>query len=176
MTRRTILATAAWAAVAAGAACHRAAAPGAAAAPTPTADTTADAAAAGGSAAAEPPAPPPADDGGQVAAGARRATVAQVADGALPAGRVVRVTGRCLGYGARSAEGPPPRTRSDWLLGSGGRAVYVVGAFPPGCEPMAGGTDDVTLRARVAVDTVAGLRGPGTPRRYLVRVADAPRG
>lgn len=95
-------------------------------------------------------------------------TVAAVLDGRIPVGREVRVTGRCLGYGGRGADGPPPRTRSDWLLGSGERAVYVVGAFPPGCTPMGGGADRVTVRGRVAADTVAGLGAPGVARRYLV--------
>jgi hypothetical protein len=99
------------------------------------------------------------------------ASVAQVLDARVPVGRLVRVRGRCLGYGARGDAGPPPRTRSDWLLSDAGRAVYVVGAFPAGCEPMAGGPTPVEIVARVAADTVAGLGGPGRPRRYLVRQA-----
>jgi hypothetical protein len=96
------------------------------------------------------------------------ATVAEVLDGRVAAGRLVRVRGRCLGYGGAAAEGPPPRTRSDWLLGDAGRAVYVAGPFPPGCQPMSGGPEPVTVLARVATDTAPGLGGPGRTRRYLV--------
>jgi hypothetical protein len=105
------------------------------------------------------------------------ATVAEVLDGRVATGRTVDVRGRCLGYAARGAEGPPPRTRSDWLLGApaGGRAVYVVGAPPAGCAAMSGGGTpgaevEVTVRGRVAMDTLPALAGRGAVRRYLVVV------
>ncbi len=123
-------------------------------------------------AAAAKPAPAVRPGAGAAAAG-DSASVADVLDGAVRAGRVVRVAGRCLGYGNARQGGPPPRTRSDWLLGGAAdRAVYVVGALPPDCDVMTGAPGRVTIRGRVAVDTVEGLRGPGTPRRYLVRVGD----
>jgi hypothetical protein len=133
----------------------------------PTAGSTAAGSSAGAAAAA-----PTAATGTAAAAGAggapEAATVAEVLDGRVAAGRLVRVRGRCLGYGGAAAEGPPPQTRSDWLLADAGRAVYVAGPFPPGCQPMGGGPDPVTVIARVAADTVAGLGGPGRPRRYLI--------
>ena len=106
-------------------------------------------------------------------------TVAELLDGREPPGALVRAAGRCRGYGRAPAAGPPPVTRSDWLLEDAGRAIYVVGARPAGCAatgtpqgaPTAASDPDapVTLVARVAVDTLAAIgAGPGVPRRYLV--------
>jgi hypothetical protein len=95
-------------------------------------------------------------------------TVGAVLDSPGLVSRVVRVTGRCLGYSTTRGAGPPPSSRSDWLLQSGGRTVYVVGAFPAGCSATSPSADDITISAQVAQDTLPGFAGrPGMPRRYL---------
>jgi len=110
------------------------------------------------------PIPPREQKGGEV-------TVAAVLDSPELVSRVVRVTGRCLGYSQSPSIGPPPSSRSDWKLQSGGRTVYVVGAFPAGCTATSPSEDDVTVSARVAQDTLASFGGqPPTPRRYLIIV------
>ena len=97
------------------------------------------------------------------------ATVATVLDSPELVGRVVRVTGRCLGYATTQGLGSPPSSRSDWVLQAGGRSVYVVGAFPAGCTGASPSAGDVTIAARVSQDTLAGFGSrPGQPRRYLV--------
>lgn len=107
------------------------------------------------------PIPPREQKGGEV-------TVAAVLDSPDLISRVVRVTGRCLGYSQSAAIGPPPSSRSDWMLQAGGRTVYVVGAFPPGCTANSPSAGDITIAARVAQDTLAGFGGrPATPRRFL---------
>ncbi len=46
-------------------------------------------------------------------------------------GRMVEVTGRCLGYSSPTvAQGSPPVTRSDWQLEDGGEAIWVTGPMP----------------------------------------------
>ena len=81
------------------------------------------------------------------------------------AGQLVHVSGRCLGDSPAIATGGPPVTRSDWQLASGGEAVFVTGPKPLPCQSAEA---DVSITARVAVDTVRKL-GRTTPRRYLVR-------
>lgn len=94
-------------------------------------------------------------------------SVAEVVDSAKWVGQVVRVSGSCSGYTGSVADGPPPLTRSDWLLRDAGRAVYVTGPLPAGCT-AAGSTDEVrTVTAVVAEDTLRLPGTPGRPRRYL---------
>lgn len=86
-------------------------------------------------------------------------------------GRRVQVTGTCLGYRVPSvAVGPPPRTRSDWQLESGGVAIYVVGQLPPGCSATEGSTSPTMIIGTVREDTLQGL-GPNPPRarRFMER-------
>ena len=101
------------------------------------------------------------------------ATLANIIDSDRLVGRTVRVGGKCAGYGGVAGAGPPPRSRSDWVLRADSRLIYVVGAFPSGCAPV-GGTDvDVTVLARVAQDTLAPFAGrPGQPRRYLIALQE----
>ena len=87
-------------------------------------------------------------------------------------GEWVRVSGRCLGYAAQVAVGPPPLTRSDWQLEDGETAIYVSGSLPNGCSATGGSSNRITIRAMVAQDTLPALGDrPTMPRRYLVRVA-----
>jgi hypothetical protein len=84
-------------------------------------------------------------------------------------GRDVFVTGRCLGYPSGQAVGPPPVTRSDWLLAGDSAVIYVTGPLPSGCTATGGSTNSTTVHARVAQDTLPTLgTQPAKPRRYLV--------
>ena len=84
-------------------------------------------------------------------------------------GKTVRVVGTCAGYGVAGA-GPPPKSRSDWVLRAGDRLIYVVGAFPPACGPQ-GGEVEVSIIARVAEDTLPSFAGrSGQTRRYLISI------
>jgi len=97
-------------------------------------------------------------------------SVGSVLAGAAPIGAVVRVQGRCLGYGSPSPAEPPPRTRSDWQFAGDSTTIYVEGTFPSGCDAMTGSLRIDTIQARVVIDT---LRWPGrapTTRLYLERV------
>jgi hypothetical protein len=84
-------------------------------------------------------------------------------------GRTVTTNGKCIGYSTRVAEGPPPRTRSDWQLEDSGVGIWVVGAFPAGCTGAEGDGRRISVRALVAEDTVQ-LLAPASrkSRRYLV--------
>jgi hypothetical protein len=86
-------------------------------------------------------------------------------------GQTVRVTGRCLGLHAGGAAGPPPVTKSDWILEGDGVHVYVTGALPPDCRLPEGAREVGTFVVRVEQDTLRSLGGqdPAT-RQYLVRV------
>jgi hypothetical protein len=86
-------------------------------------------------------------------------------------GRVVEVTGRCLGYSSPTvAKGSPPVTRSDWQLEDGGEAIWVSGPLPEGCTATEPAANPGTIQATVAQDELPDLGGYGkTTRRYLVR-------
>ena len=86
-------------------------------------------------------------------------------------GRMVEVTGRCLGYSSPTvAQGSPPVTRSDWQLEDGGEAIWVTGPMPDGCTATEPATEPSTIQATVAQDELPDLGGYGkTMRRYLVR-------
>jgi hypothetical protein len=96
-------------------------------------------------------------------------TVRELLSSDRDVGRMVRVSGQCLGYGKPVAEGMPPRSRSDWQLEDGGVAIYVTGPLPAGCSATAGATERTTIVARVAQDTMPAMGNrEATPRRYLV--------
>jgi hypothetical protein len=86
-------------------------------------------------------------------------------------GRMVEVTGRCLGYSSPTvAQGSPPVTKSDWQLEDGGEAIWVTGAMPDGCTATEPAAEASTIQATVAQDELPDLGGYGkTMRRYLVR-------
>ncbi|HEU4628650.1 MAG TPA: hypothetical protein VFS08_02865 [Gemmatimonadaceae bacterium] len=103
--------------------------------------------------------------------GTATASVRELLDSSALVGRVVRVTGLCLGYGRPTAAGPQPRTRSDWQLQADGATIWVTGRRPPDCSATEGATAETTIEARVAEDTLPSLGGSGgRTRRYLVRV------
>lgn len=83
--------------------------------------------------------------------------------GVATTSRMVSVDGSCLGTSSPRAPGPPPRTRSDWILADDSGAVYVVGALPSGCAPLGGQPVWATVVAMVAFDTVA-----ARVRAYLI--------
>ena len=108
------------------------------------------------------PAPAPADPAA--------VTVHEVLTTPALVGRLVRVTGRCLGYAEPLlAKGSPPRTRSDWQLEDGGEALWVTGPFPEGCTATTPANGTSQVRGVVAHDTLLALGG-GAPvaRQYLV--------
>lgn len=109
---------------------------------------------------------PPAPVGGST-----RATVHQVLTDSGLTGRVVNVTGRCLGYTVPTiAKGPPPLTRSDWQLEDQGEAVWVTGSLPDGCTSTTPADEPTAIIATVRQDTLPALGGQGgQARRYLVR-------
>ncbi len=86
-------------------------------------------------------------------------------------GRVVEVSGRCLGYSTPTvAKGSPPLTRSDWQLEDQGEAVWVSGPLPSGCTSTTPATSPGLITGTVAQDTLPGLGGQApTPRQYLLR-------
>lgn len=101
----------------------------------------------------------------------RKITIQQLLNSDSLIGEWVRVSGRCLGYTAQVAVGPPPLTRSDWQLEDGEMAIYVSGSLPNGCSATEGSSDRITVTAMVAQDTLPALGNrPAMPRRYLVRV------
>ena len=82
-------------------------------------------------------------------------------------GTVVTVSGLCYGLAGLLAAGPPPSSRSDWQLGDGSVAVFVVGPIPLNCVQQAN-APSVTIRATVRRDSVAvRLGGPLVERLYL---------
>jgi len=84
-------------------------------------------------------------------------------------GQEVFVAGRCLGFPGGETAGPPPVTRSDWLLERDSAVIYVTGPLPSGCTTTGGSADTTTVHARVAQDTLPALGSePAHPRRYLV--------
>lgn len=86
-------------------------------------------------------------------------------------GKRVEVAGRCLGYAAQVAVGPPPVTRSDWQLEDADAAIFVTGPLPGGCSPTEGSAQRTTILALVAQDTLPALGNrAATARRYLVRI------
>lgn len=96
-------------------------------------------------------------------------TVRQLVQSDAWNGREVFVAGRCVGYPSGQAAGPPPVTRSDWLLAGDSAVIYVTGPLPSGCTATGGSTDQTTQHARVAQDTLPALGNqPAKPRRYLV--------
>ncbi|MEO8636821.1 MAG: hypothetical protein ABI587_16215 [Gemmatimonadales bacterium] len=99
------------------------------------------------------------------------ATVHEVLTKPALVGRILNVTGRCLGYSAPFlAKGPSPLTRSDWQLEDQGEAVWVSGAMPTGCSATQPAVSPSTISALVAQDTLPILGGNGpSPRQYLVR-------
>ena len=98
-------------------------------------------------------------------------TVRDLLDSDVYVGKRVQVTGRCHGYAAGVAVGPPPVTRSDWQLVDGGAAIFVSGRLPPGCSPTEGSAQRTTVLALVAQDTLSALGNrAATARRYLVRI------
>ena len=96
-------------------------------------------------------------------------SIRELVNGAVQVGKIVRTRGQCIGYATPVAEGSPPRTRSDWQLEDGGIAVWVVGAFPPGCTGAGGDGTFITVSGLVAEDTVVVLNGPAHVRRFLIR-------
>jgi hypothetical protein len=96
-------------------------------------------------------------------------SIRELVNGAVQVGKVVRTHGQCIGYSKPVAQGPPPRTRSDWQLEDGGIAIWVVGAFPPGCTGAGGDGTRITVSGSVAEDTVVALNGRGHVRRFLIR-------
>lgn len=97
--------------------------------------------------------------------------VADILGSSALVGRRVQVTGTCLGYRVPPvAVGPPPSTRSDWQLESGGVAIYVVGQLPAGCSPTAGSTSTTTIIGTVREDVLPGLgTNPPRARRFMER-------
>lgn len=86
-------------------------------------------------------------------------------------GRLVSVSGRCLGW-TGPALGSPPLTRSDWQLEDRGEAVWVSARLPQDCAGPGGGLRPVVrFTGRVLLDTVPHpLRSAEpTPRPYLVQ-------
>ncbi len=84
-------------------------------------------------------------------------------------GQEVFVAGRCLGFPGGQTAGPPPVTRSDWLLDGDSAVIYVTGALPSGCSATGGSAGWTNVHARVAQDTLPALGNePARPRRYLV--------
>ncbi len=120
----------------------------------------------------DPSADRPRSAGGADSTATVNATIKEALASPALVGRAVRVTGHCSGYPADVLPGSPPLTRSDWILEDGGFAIYVSGAYPPGCSPTARSENPVTITARVLADSVEALGGARTPRRYLVRLAD----
>ena len=108
------------------------------------------------------------DDSAGQTAGAT-VTVAHVLGSSELPGRMVQVTGTCLGYRVPPlAAGGPPRTRSDWQLENAGQAIYVTGPLPRGCSATEGSPSPVTITATVREDTLPAPGGtPGRARRYL---------
>jgi hypothetical protein len=85
-------------------------------------------------------------------------------------GDEVTLHGRCLRIDALAAFGPPPRSRSDWQLADvsdSTKALWVAGPRPTDCTSAASSAAAMTLRARVAVDTVNALNGSPVVRRYV---------
>jgi hypothetical protein len=97
-------------------------------------------------------------------------TVRSILDGSVPVGSVVRVEGRCLGYGPPILAESPPRTRSDWQFATDSVAVYVSGPLPRECDPVHGSTRVDTIVVRIGVDTLRWQGQPPALRRYLERV------
>ncbi len=105
------------------------------------------------------------------AGGPTRTTVHAILTTPALVGRVVEVTGRCLGYAAPTiAKGAPPLTRSDWQLEDRGEAVWVSGPLPAGCTSTVPATAAGPITATVSQDTLPGLGGQApSPRQYLLR-------
>lgn len=98
-------------------------------------------------------------------------TITEVLNSDAYVGKRIRVTGRCLGYAAAIAVGPPPLTRSDWQFEQDGVAIFVSGPLPQGCSATRGASEPTTILALVAEDTLRALGNkPGTRRRYLLRI------
>jgi hypothetical protein len=81
------------------------------------------------------------------------------------AGREVTLSGTCLGWSG-PALGGPPRTRSDWQIGSREAAVWVSGPLPSGCTGATGG-GPARVHGRVEVERISGPDGLRV-RPYLV--------
>lgn len=80
-------------------------------------------------------------------------------------GQVVLAHGRC---GSPTGEdGPPPVSRSDWLLVGNHRSVYVVGDLPSECH-AGNNASSITIVAQVSVDSIATVSGV-RPRVFLLR-------
>ena len=98
-------------------------------------------------------------------------TVRDLLDSDAYVGKRVQVTGRCHGYAADVAVGPPPVTRSDWQLVDADASIFVTGPLPGGCSPTEGSAQRTTILALVAQDTLSALGNrAATARRYLVRI------
>ncbi len=99
-------------------------------------------------------------------------TVADLVASAKYVGKIVTVEGRCAGWSSDLAAGGPPVTRSDWVLEDGGQGIYVTGPLPAGCSSTEGGSERVTIVARVAEDSlpVMGEGSEAKARRYLVAI------
>lgn len=80
------------------------------------------------------------------------------------AGREITLSGTCLGWSG-PALGAPPRTRSDWQIGSQNAAVWVSGPLPSGCSGPGGG-GSVRVRGLVEIDRASGEGR--TIRAYLI--------
>lgn len=66
-------------------------------------------------------------------------------------GREVSLSGSFQGWSG--AVGPPPVSRSDWVLKDDTGAIYVNGPFPPGCvPPMTGMGSEAHVRGAVRTD------------------------
>jgi hypothetical protein len=84
-------------------------------------------------------------------------------------GRRVRLQGRCLTVARLRG---PPDAHGDWQLEADGVTVFVAGPLPKTCSAP-GGSDTVTIIARVAEDTLPSIGDlPPAPRRYLVRIVE----
>ena len=96
-------------------------------------------------------------------------SIAQILGSSAWNGTTVTVSGVCLGYRVPPvAVGSPPRTRSDWQLEAGGKAIYVTGPLPSGCSATEGSSTAMTISALVQEDTLRALgNNPAQSRRYL---------
>ena len=107
-----------------------------------------------------PPAAPPASPAGQhhdqqVDAAPKKTTesasIVQVLAGAEEySGRRVEITATFNGWSG--ASGPPPVTRSDWVIVDGKDAIYVTGTLPEGARPPKSGVGkQVVVRGTVRI-------------------------
>ena len=69
--------------------------------------------------------------------------------------KIVTVRGNFMGWQG-SCKGPPPETRSDWMLEHGGVCIYVSGPTPVGIERIPNSKDigrEIEIVGRVLLDS-----------------------